>query len=73
MPSRSLVGLLVSRAAIQVDVLPSFHPCFARFHALQLELRGILELRPGDAVFARDMWGSGRAEDDILQHIVRSE
>ncbi|GBE87688.1 predicted protein [Sparassis crispa] len=35
--------------------------------AEQARLAGYVEMKPGDSVFARDMWGSGQLVDDVIQ------
>ncbi|GBE78563.1 hypothetical protein SCP_0114520 [Sparassis crispa] len=35
--------------------------------AEQARLAGYVKMKPGDSVFARDMWGSGQPVDDVIQ------
>ncbi|GBE84504.1 hypothetical protein SCP_0604910 [Sparassis crispa] len=34
---------------------------------VEARLAGYVEMKPGDSVFARDMWGSGQPVDDVIQ------
>ncbi|KAG6818850.1 hypothetical protein H0H93_001053, partial [Arthromyces matolae] len=56
----SFAGMLAAYEAEQSMTIP-----YGTYD--EVVAKGFQPLEPGDALFSRDMWGSGLAEDDVLQ------